>query len=270
MKKFKTDWEEALARLTAWWAGEKTDRVVALVTAPREGVSPRPINKKVPDMYINPEVVFANLEASLEATFWGGESLPNHWVYLGPVPLSGYLGCEMHFQENTVWHTPCFSSLKEHNKLRFTPENKWYQLLCGLTRASVQRSRGQYLVSGQGFGAASDVMADLWGAEKILVATVEEPGVVKKIVRQLTDISCKLYDELDALVAPFQTGSFDWLRLWAPGRMWTIQSDISCMLSPKIFSELILPELIRETEHVDFCFYHLDGPGAIKHLDSLL
>lgn len=267
---FKPDSVEAKERLRHWWAGEQTDRVVAMVTAPRRGVTPRPLSTTLPDMYTDEATVMHNLDASLEATFFGGEAIPTHWVYLGPVPLSGCMGCEMHFEAETVWHSPRFDSWDDVDKLVFDPANRWYQLLAELTRASMQRARGDYLVSGQGFGCVSDVIADLWGTEPTLMAMLERPEAVKAATQKLVSISKTLYDQFDALTAPHQEGTFDWLHLWAPARLWTLQSDLCCMISPPVFREFVLDELREEAEHVDFAFYHLDGPGALKHLDDLL
>jgi hypothetical protein len=267
---YKPDWSEAKERLRRWWAGEPTDRVVALVTAPRQGVTRRPLCDKAPDKYTDKDTVLRNLDAALEATFYGGEAIPAHWVYLGPVPLSGYMGCPMHFEPHTVWHSPRFASWDEAESLTFDPANHWYRLLCELTQASLQRAHGKYLVSGQGFGCVSDVIADLWGSEETLLAMLERPAAVKTAARALVRISKMLYDQVHALIAPRQEGSFDWLHLWAPGRFWALQSDLCCMISPQAFREFVLDELREEAEHVDFAFYHLDGPGAIKHLDALL
>jgi hypothetical protein len=152
----------------------------------------------------------------------------------------------------------------------FDPENRWYRLLCDLTRASIERAQGEYVVSGQGFGCVSDVMANMWGSESMLMAMAERPDTVKAFVQQLTAISRSLYDELDAMASPHQGGAIDWLQFWAPGRIWTLQSDLCCMISPQMFDTFILEELREEAEHTDFAFYHLDGPGAIQHLDALL
>jgi hypothetical protein len=268
--RFKPDWAEAKERLCRWWAGEATDRVAALVTAPRRGAPRRPLRDGVPQKYTDPPTVMHNVDVTLERTFYGGEAVPGHWVYLGPVPLSGYMGCEMGFRPNTVWHARRFHSWDEVDRLAFDPSNRWYRLLRDLTRASLERARGEYLVSGQGFGCVSDVIADLWGSEETLVAMIEEPDAVRAATRKLVDISKTLYDEIDTLCAPYQEGSFDWLYLWAPGRMWTLQSDLCCMISPRAFSDFVLEELREEAEHADHSFYHLDGPGAIKHLDALL
>lgn len=267
---FKPDWAEAKDRLTRWWTGEPTDRVVAMVTAPRRGATRRPWRTDVPGKYTDLATVLHNVDAGLDGTFYGGEAIPSHWVYLGPIPLSGYMGCPMDFRPDTVWHGPRFNSWKSAWELEFDPANEWYRLLREITRASLQRAAGRYLVSGQGFGCVSDVIADLWGSEPTLMAMLEEPEAVGEATRRLVRISKELYDETDALCAPTQEGSFDWLGLWAPGRMWTLQSDLCCMISPKSFDEFVRGELREEAEHVDYSFYHLDGPGAIKHLDALL
>ena len=43
-----------------------------------------------------------------------------------------------------------------------------------------------------------------------------------------------------------------------------------CMISPAMFNEFFLPSLRRQTQWVERTIYHLDGPGAIRHLDALL
>lgn len=268
--KYKQNWAEAKERLTSWWAGEQTDRVVTLLHAPRDGVERRPATGDVPQKYTDADSVFHNLDAGMEATFYGGEAFPCHWVYLGPTPLSGCMGCEKEFQPDTVWHHKRFDSWSAVDALEFDPSNQWYRLLRELTKASLERAQGNYLVTGQGFGCVSDVIADLWGSEETLMAMLEEPRALATAVQKLTDISRNLYDEMDALCTPHQDGTIDWLRLWAPGRIWTMQSDICCMISPQAFGDFVQEELRQEAEHVDYSFYHLDGPGAIKHLDALL
>lgn len=270
MQTYKSNWPEARERLVKWWAGEKTDRVVAMVQAPRRDAPKRAWRGEVPDKYTNPDAVFNNLDAGLATTYYGGEAIPGHWVYLGPVPLSGYMGCDMEFRPDTVWHPPCRDSWEGAENVAFDPNNRWYRLLHELTAASVKRARGEYFVSGQGFGCVSDVIADMWGSENLLMAMSDRPDTVRAVTRKLTDISRRLYDEVHALTAPHQDGTFDWLYLWAPGRTWTLQSDLCCMLSPTMFREFVLEELRQEAEHVEHAFYHLDGPGAIKHLDDLL
>jgi len=270
MNELKPDLQEACQRLRDWWNDKRVDRVVALIEAPHRGVAPLASINKVSEMYTDPKTVFHNLDARLASTFYGGEALPRHWVYLGPVPLSSYMGCEPHFEPDTVWHSKLYEAWNTLDEIRFDPSNRWYQLLCDLTHASARRAEGHYLVSGQGFGCVSDVIANMWGSEHTLLAMAERPETIKTIAQRLVDISKRLYDEVDAITAPCQDGSFDWISLWAPGRMWTLQSDLCCMISPAMFEDYVLEELRQEAEHVDYSFYHLDGPGAVQHLDALL
>ena len=270
MHDLKPDWTEACERLRRWWRNEPTDRVVALVEAPRKNALSIDLVDLAPDKYTDPETVFHNLNNRLSSTFYGGEAFPFHWVYLGPVPLSMYIGCEPHFKPRTVWYSRRYCTWDVGVDFQFDRSNRWYRLLRSLTEESIRRSDGQYLVSGQGFGCVADVIANMWGTEETLMAMVERADTVRAVTQKLVDISKALYNELDAIAAPYQDGSIDWIGLWAPGRMWTIQSDLCCMISPAMFEKFFLEELRQEAEYVDYCFYHLDGPDAIKHLDALL
>ena len=42
------------------------------------------------------------------------------------------------------------------------------------------------------------------------------------------------------------------------------------MISKETFDDLFLPGIIKECGFLDRSIYHLDGPGALRHLDSLL
>jgi 5-methyltetrahydrofolate--homocysteine methyltransferase len=42
------------------------------------------------------------------------------------------------------------------------------------------------------------------------------------------------------------------------------------MISPEMFDEFVKPELAATCRRLDHPFYHLDGPGQLPHLDSLL
>ena len=46
--------------------------------------------------------------------------------------------------------------------------------------------------------------------------------------------------------------------------------DASIMFSPDMFAEFVLPALREQMAWADNVIYHLDGPGAVCHLDHLL
>ncbi len=42
------------------------------------------------------------------------------------------------------------------------------------------------------------------------------------------------------------------------------------MISPEMFRKYVMPALEEEIEYYDHSYFHLDGPGALKHLDDIL
>jgi hypothetical protein len=42
------------------------------------------------------------------------------------------------------------------------------------------------------------------------------------------------------------------------------------MIGPQMFEEFCLPDTVASCRLVDHTIYHLDGPGALRHLDRLL
>ena len=56
----------------------------------------------------------------------------------------------------------------------------------------------------------------------------------------------------------------------APGPFRSTQSDVSCMLSPAMYDEFILPELDILHRELGPLWNHLDGGNARKHLPRLL
>ena len=60
------------------------------------------------------------------------------------------------------------------------------------------------------------------------------------------------------------------MPIWCRQCYAPLQCDFSAMLSPDMFKEFVLPDLVELTEFLDKSIYHLDGPGEIPHVDHLL
>jgi hypothetical protein len=106
-----------------------------------------------------------------------------------------------------------------------------------------------------------------------MMAVARDPARIKALLDELTDIQIEVFEELWQLVSPALTGvegSIQPYGCWSPGRTMGIECDVSCMVSPSAYKELFLPPLVEIMRTVDHRAYHLDGPGALKHLDTLL
>jgi 5-methyltetrahydrofolate--homocysteine methyltransferase len=268
----KPDAAEAADRMSRWWRGEPTDRVVASITAPRSSVPDFRLRGTIAERLLDADTVIHNLRATAEARYWGGEAFPAYWIFPIAVPMSVYLGCTPQFGATTTWQLPAFDTWdgKNWRSVRFDPENHWWKIVCDLSRRLAEEPDLPFLLSACGLGGISDVMANLWGSETLLTALIDDPEGVHGQRNRLIEDFRTMYDRLYEIVSGRQHGYFDWLMLWAPGRMCTSQSDISCMMSSTMFSEFFIEEIRQEARHVDYYFYHLDGPGAIRHLNALL
>lgn len=76
----------------------------------------------------------------------------------------------------------------------------------------------------------------------------------------------RFYQRLIAAGQPVTT----WTTLTCQGKFYLPSNDFSIMVSRAMFEAFFLPAVIRECQYLDRALYHLDGPGALRHLDCLL
>jgi len=81
---------------------------------------------------------------------------------------------------------------------------------------------------------------------------------------------CQEYERLYQMTTKYQKGSTNYMGLWHPGRWYPPCCDFSCMISEEQYEELIVEEIEKEVAFLDASIYHLDGPGALRHLDRIL
>jgi len=61
-----------------------------------------------------------------------------------------------------------------------------------------------------------------------------------------------------------------WTPLIADKRYYVPSNDFSIMISNEMYEEFFLGGIIEECKFYDKSIYHVDGPGALRHLDSIL
>lgn len=267
---YKPDWHEARERIIAWWNGEIIDRVAIRVTAPagqrRQVTPPASLLGRWTDI----DFLIENVEAHMEATYFGGETIPCASVNLGPSVMGAFLGCPLHHDDRTAWQTPIVHDPSDWDTVHFDPENEWWRSIKRITEALVEAGQGKYFVGITDLGDATDVMAYLRGPENLCIDLLDIPETVYGVRDRITDLWFRFYDELYAIVQTKMEGSACWQQIWSPGRTYTLQSDFSCMISAPMYRDYVLPEAQRMADWLGDSIYHLDGPGAIQHLDMLL
>jgi 5-methyltetrahydrofolate--homocysteine methyltransferase len=91
-----------------------------------------------------------------------------------------------------------------------------------------------------------------------------------RLIGEIDEIWFEAFDALYSIIAKHCEGMSSWMPLYYPGRWYPLQCDFSANMSPTMFDSYVRPSLEREAAFLDRAVYHLDGPDAVKFLDSIL
>lgn len=267
------DWERIERDTMAWWAGE-LERPLVYLTATDPLPAPKPFGYQSNYPLEMPvEAVVERYAPLLAATHYYGDAFPMLWINFGPGIMAGFLGAHVHSVSDpseTVWFTPARETPIAELDVAYDPDNPWWLRVKALTAAFVARYAGLLQVGHTDLGGNLDILASLHTTSGLLFDVTEQPEHVARLVRRITDLWLRYYDELDAIIRPTCRGTSCWAPIWSTGKTYMLQCDFSYMISPRMFERFVLPDLIACCEHLDHGFYHLDGKGEIPHLDLLL
>jgi hypothetical protein len=272
---YKEDGEQARARVEAWWNGAVIDRAVAQVRAPRH---PRPPEGKrsmsaaeLEAHFLDPDVVIPRLFKSLRETYFGAEAFPVMFpVSTGMVAiLANLLGCPMRFvDEQTTWHAPIVDRWEGRAPFAFDPSGRLWGACVRLLEKAVAQSDGYY-VGGPDLNGPTEILGLLRGNERLAFDFHDHPREIAPALVEITAAWHRYWRECTAITRR-AGGYFFWMGFWSEKPAVDLQSDFSCMISADAFRAHFLPSLEEQTRLVERTIYHLDGPGAVRHLDALL
>ena len=273
----KANLSGAQERVEAWWRGERADRPAIRLTAPRDGISPYagPVTEDIDAWWTDPAFVIPRMEHQLRSTWYAGESMPVIYpVSTGLVSITNkYLGAEnLYIDRNTTWSLPIIDDWDTAPPLGLDDEGIWWKRTERLLEAGVE------LIEANGFEAfvglpdlngPTEVLSGLRGPERFAIDFYDRPDVIKPALRAVQDAWFDAYERTTA-IAHRCGGYFCWMGVWSQRPMTDLQSDVSCLISKAMFDDYFLPFIVEQARRIDRTIYHLDGPDAIRHLDSLL
>lgn len=277
MRVYKEDIEESKRRVDAWWNHEIIDRAVIQVRAPRDVPLPRePAGEEsepdsAEEWFTDPQRVIPRMKRQFAGAYFGGEAFPVMFpVAIQMVAITAaYLGCPLEFLNGrTVWSHPILSDWDDRPAFHFDPDNRIWQASERLLKAAVEQADGYY-VGLPDLNGPTEILARLRGPEPLALDFYERPQYIKPALAEINQAWHRCWKGC-ADIANQAGGYFCWMGMWSDRPMTDLQSDFSCMMSKEMFDEFFLPFIAEQTEMVERTIYHLDGPGAVKHLDSLL
>jgi hypothetical protein len=255
-------------RFEAWWQQELLDRPV--IYGSTNGDPARRITRRL-ELLQDPD---AWLEAKLrdvQQTRRVGDALPHIRADFGPVMLGGLFGGRVEFGNDTTW-THAFIDDDWSNLPGWTisPDHPWLRLLYELAERVAEVGRGRLLFCTPDLGGAGDVLLNLRGSEGLCMDVVERPEAIRAAVDAIYPAWAEVFAAVYDRTVPRGVGLIHWLGLWSDRPYVIPACDFNYMIGPEAFNSLLVPDIARQVGAVGRAIFHLDGPGAARHIDALL
>ncbi|MCK9478665.1 MAG: hypothetical protein M0R40_04080 [Firmicutes bacterium] len=262
-------YKSALENLEKFWNRENVDRCVLAVTAPlteKQYRKPKSLEEK----WLDAEFIYQKFKFNVENTYFCADAAPMFFTNLGPGVLSACVGGDFVLAENTIWFdkNPIVTDWNNLPDIRFYEESKMWKHIIRLQNRFLHDKNTN--VSVTDLGGTLDIIASLRGTEELLFDLYDNPKHVKALVKKVNKIWFDAFNRQIELVGSTGLPYNNWMNIPSSKPWFPLQCDFSAMISPAQFEEFVLPGLIEQTNYMERSIYHLDGCGAIPHLDMIL
>ena len=271
MQTWKSNLEETKKHYIDWWNHKGI--ILNMWEHFQEGVKPHadipapPPYRDLNQRWFDPQWRAEYLDWYVAHSSLMADILPVANTQLGPGSLAAILGGVFEGGEDTIWIHP---DPNYSDDIVFNPQHHNYLLHKELLKACKAKAQGHYYVGMPDLMEGLDVLAAIKGTDKVLLDTVMQPEVLEHQMQQINDIYFQVFDELYDIIREGDEMAFCYFSSWAPGKMSKLQSDISTMISVDDYRRFVQPFIREQCQKIDYTLYHLDGVGAMHHLDALL
>lgn len=145
----------------------------------------------------------------------------------------------------------------------------WNEIL-NFLKHFASASEGKFFVSMLDLHSNMDSLAAIRGIDKLCIDLIEQPKVIEKAVRSIRSLYFPVYEGIYEAGNMARRGTIGWAPFYSFGKFATIQCDSICMISPDMARRYVIPAIEEEASYLDHSVYHLDGPGALVHLEDIL
>lgn len=269
-------WEAVRNTFQQFWDGTLHRPVVVAQCVGRDPGRPKPDvpcpnQGNVHDFSWTPEQIIDRLDWDYACRVFLGDSYPSFYTgYFGPGCIASFVGARVNNTSGKVWYEPPRDLPVTELHFEYDPDNIWLRRLKAVCAAAVRRWQGQVLVLMPDLGGPLDILSMFRPGEKLLLDLYDHPEDVKRVTRELHELFHRYYGELGDAMGAGDYGYSDWSRIYSREPCHMLSNDFCYMIGPKMFDEFAKPDLADSCRRLPHSFYHVDGPGQLPHLDSIL
>lgn len=272
MFSYKPDFEDARRHWAAFWQGEMLDRPCVRVVAPKDGVTfrgyPSGLQHSKDDLVSHMGIV----DKWMSGLYYGGDAVPFFFPNFGPDVYAAFLGADLTFakETGTSWAEPCVADWKSIMPQLRHPHGYWWYAALGFAELARRTGEGKFGVGVWDLHSNLDAMSALRSPQQFCMDLMDVPDDVEAAVNSMRRSYAPIYDGLFEASGMDKTGSSSWLPFYCENKFGIVQCDFICLISPSQARRFLYPALEEEVAFLDHSCYHLDGPGALVHLDDIL
>ena len=267
------DFDEVLKRFEAWWECQVIDRPPVSIAVRREkppAETPQKAHGSLRERWLDTEYALDCFEAGLDGAVFLAETVPSFMPNVGPELYATLFGCELEFSPGTSWSIPIVKSCREMLGLKPNFDNVYWNAIRRATDLSLERGDGKWITAMPDLHPNGDLLASLRDPQELCLDYADDIESVREALEHFDPFFPAIFDDLwDRIAAKGQPGT-TWTPYLHAGRAYVPSCDFICMISEEMFRRTILPSLVKEMRFLERSIFHLDGPGALRHLDALL
>jgi 5-methyltetrahydrofolate--homocysteine methyltransferase len=268
-------WEKIRRDSRLWWSGKLKRPLIQFTLKGRDPGRPKP---KLPyygfqsfyDFTVPAEEIIDRIDYELSTCEFLGDAFPHFWPNFGPGVIAAFLGGHAKAEEKTTWFGPSRDMEITELHFEYDADNAWFKRVKDICRAAAARWQGGVQVAMTDLGGNLDILSSFRPSEKLIFDLYDHPDDVKRLTWEAHELWWRYFGELNAILRPTNPGYTAWSPIFSETPYYMLQCDFCYMLGPEMFDEFVKPELAASCRSLSNPFYHLDGPGQLPHLDSLL
>jgi len=269
------DWQRIRDTYNAWWNHE-LDRPILQLVVP--GNDPGRTEPELPrydfqsfyDLSVSASEIVDRWDYDLSCMKFLGDSFPSVFPNFGPGVIAAFMGADLENGDETVWFHPRVEVEISQLRFKYNPDNPWLERIISICREGSARWKGLVQIGMTDLGGNLDVLSTFRPSGNLLFDLYDYPDEVRRLTWEMHEAWWRYFKDIDSEFRGTNAGYTTWTTVFSTEPHYMLQCDFSYMMGPEMFDEFVKPEIEALCRKLPRSFYHLDGPGQLVHLDSLL